>query len=124
MAKVFLVCGKICSGKSYYTSKLKENINAVVFSCDEFIKDIFPYKLGEQHDEIISRVELYLHKKTSEVVKTGTNVILEFGFWRSKELKKVSDLYTSMNIVFEWHYIDIYDEDWTNKYHRKKQTNH
>ena len=25
MAKVYLICGKICSGKSYYSKKLKEN---------------------------------------------------------------------------------------------------
>lgn len=112
MAKVVLVCGKICSGKSYYASNLKNDINAVVFSCDEFVRDIFPYDLGEQHDEIISRVKLYLHKKTSEAVKAGTNVILEFGFWSSKERKKVSGFYTNMNVPFEWHYIDISDDDW------------
>lgn len=112
MAKVELVCGKICSGKSYYASKLKENINAVVFSCDRLIKDIFPYALGGNHDEIVSRVKLYLHEKASEVVRAGTNVILEFGFWDRNEREEVSHFYEGMNISFEWHYIDISDDDW------------
>ena len=30
MAKVYLICGKICSGKSYYSRKLKEKINSVI----------------------------------------------------------------------------------------------
>ncbi|MDD3395508.1 MAG: ATP-binding protein [Anaerotignum sp.] len=112
MAKVVLVCGKICSGKSYYASKLKEDMNAVVFSCDELIKDIFPYDLNGQHDEVVSRTKLYLHRKASEVAKAGTNVILEFGFWNSREREEVSNFYAGLNIPFEWHYVDISDDDW------------
>ena len=122
MAKVVLICGKICSGKSYYASKLKGDMNAVAFSCDELMKDIFPNDLNGRHDEITSRVKLYLHRKASEVAKAGTNVILDFGFWSNKEREEVSDFYTSQNIRFEWHYIDISDEDWaTNIRERNKQ---
>ena len=32
MGKVILVCGKICSGKSFYSNKIKDELNAV---CDE-----------------------------------------------------------------------------------------
>ena len=35
MGKVILVCGKICSGKSYYSNQLKEQLNAVVITPDE-----------------------------------------------------------------------------------------
>ena len=28
MGKVYLICGKICSGKSYYAKSLKEKYNA------------------------------------------------------------------------------------------------
>ena len=112
MAKVVLICGKICSGKSYYASKLKENMNAVVFSCDELIKDIFPYDLNRRHDEITSRVKPYLHRKASEVAKAGTNVVLDFGFWSNKEREEVSNFYADLNICFECHYIDISDKDW------------
>lgn len=122
MAKVILICGKICSGKSYYASKLKGDMNTVAFSCDELMKDIFPNDLNGRHDEITSRVKLYLHRKASEVAKAGTNVILDFGFWSNKEREEVSDFYTSQNIRFEWHYIDILDEDWaTNIRERNKQ---
>jgi predicted kinase len=100
MAKVVLVCGKICSGKSYYASKLKEDMNAVVFSCDELIKGIILYDLNRRHDEIVSRVKLYLHWKASEVAKASTNVVLEFGFWSSNEREEVSNFYAGLNIHF------------------------
>ena len=32
MGKVFLICGKICSGKSYYAKSLKEKYNAWVLA--------------------------------------------------------------------------------------------
>ena len=34
MGKIILTCGKICSGKSYYTKQLKEELNAVIISPD------------------------------------------------------------------------------------------
>ena len=35
MGKVILVCGKICSGKSYYSKIIKESLNGVIISPDE-----------------------------------------------------------------------------------------
>ena len=32
MAKVIAICGKICSGKTYYANKIKGKENAVVLS--------------------------------------------------------------------------------------------
>lgn len=37
--KVFLICGKICSGKSYYAKELKDKYNAVILSTDEVTFD-------------------------------------------------------------------------------------
>ena len=35
MAKVILICGKICSGKTYYARQLRDQYNAVILSTDE-----------------------------------------------------------------------------------------
>ena len=32
MARIILICGKICSGKTYYARQLKEKYNAVILS--------------------------------------------------------------------------------------------
>ena len=40
MAKVLLICGKICCGKSTYAKKLKEENNAVILSVDEIMLSI------------------------------------------------------------------------------------
>lgn len=112
LAKVYLICGKICSGKSYYANKLKHNINAIVFSCDEVINDIFPYPLGEAHDEIVARIKQYLFNKSLELVGVGVDVILDFGFWSERERNCVSEFFKKHNVLIECHYIDISDNDW------------
>lgn len=50
MAKVILVCGKICSGKTFYSKDLQRKYNAVLLSCDEIESQIFHHSLGEKHD--------------------------------------------------------------------------
>lgn len=40
MAKIIVICGKICCGKSYYANQIKEKENTVILSCDELTKDI------------------------------------------------------------------------------------
>lgn len=34
MAKVIAICGKICSGKTWYARQLREQEQAVILSCD------------------------------------------------------------------------------------------
>jgi predicted kinase len=91
MAKVILICGKIASGKSCFADKLKKENNAVILSCDELFKMIFKDDQGEKHDEITKRIREYIYKKSVEIVRAGTDVILEFGFWSRENRKCVSE---------------------------------
>ena len=112
MAKVILICGKIASGKSYFADKLKKENNAVILSCDELFKMIFKDDQGEKHDEITKRIREYIYKKSVEIVRAGTDVILEFGFWSRENRKCVSEYYKQCGIQTEWYYIMISDDDW------------
>lgn len=67
MAKVILLCGKICCGKSYYTKKLQSDQKAVVSSCDEMMMGLSLGDIGQKHDEITERVKQYLYKKSVEI---------------------------------------------------------
>jgi tRNA delta(2)-isopentenylpyrophosphate transferase len=35
MGRIIFICGKICSGKSYYTKNLAKKLNAIVLNVDE-----------------------------------------------------------------------------------------
>ncbi len=112
MAKVIAVCGKICSGKSYYAKQLKEKINAVILSTDEATFDLINNEQGEFYNIFAKRVKIYLAKKAVEIVKAGCNVILDWGFWTEQERREITDYFSEQGIDVQWHYIDIDDERW------------
>lgn len=79
MAKVILICGKICCGKSYYARQLKVKESAVILSCDEITSALFNNDLGDKHEGILNKIKDYLLKKSVELVQIGCNVILDWG---------------------------------------------
>ena len=112
MAKLIAICGKICSGKSYYAKHLKEKENAVILSCDELTHVLFDNNLGDKHDKMSKRIWHYLLKKSEDIIRTNTNVILDWGFWAKKDREFISDYFNSKNINCEWHYVNVDNETW------------
>jgi len=112
MAKIIAICGKICSGKTYYANQIKQKENAVILSCDELTKELFYNNLGDKHDKMVIKIQNYLMKKSVELVNVGCNVILDWGFWSKKDREKTTLYYEEKDIKIEWHYIDVNLETW------------
>ena len=91
MAEVLLICGKICSGKSYLARQLAAEKNAVILSVDEITRSLFPEGLGDRHDVLAARVRAYLLKKAGEIAACGTDVILDWGFWTRSMRQEARD---------------------------------
>lgn len=119
--KVILLCGKMCSGKSYYAEKLKVERNAVLLSPDEAISCIFPNRTGDQFKDVFDRVKAYLYRKSLDIIKTGTEVILDFGFWTSAERRRISKYFEYNGVQPEWHYIDVSEEVWLRNIERRNR---
>ena len=112
MAKVYLICGKICSGKTRYAGQLRETIPAVILSTDEVTYDLTDNAQGESYNAFARRVNGYLRKKAVQIVQAGANVILDWGFWTRVDRQEISDYFRSRGIAYEWHYIDVSEEQW------------
>ena len=67
---------------------------------------------GENHDTYVERTEKYLFEKSIEIIESGINVVLDWGFWTKVERDYAKEFYKSKNIECEFHYIDISDETW------------
>ena len=80
-----MTCGNLCSGKSTYAEKLGKELRAVVLSIDELMTTVLGRELGDMHDEYVRRCEQYLYKKAAEIALSGTNVILDWGFWKKAQ---------------------------------------
>lgn len=109
---VFLICGKICSGKSFYAEKLRKEKSAVLLSVDEITLAIFGSHIGEKHDEVCENVQNYLFEKSLEIAEVGCNVILDWGFWQMEEREYARKFYESRGVSCEFHYIDVSDGQW------------
>ena len=121
MPTVYLICGKLCCGKTTYAQKLKEKHNAVVLSIDEIMLPIFGLYAGEKHDDYVASVKQYLFAKSLELVRVGVNVILDWGFWTKAERDRAKALYKSENIPCELHYLDIKDEVWQTRIEKRNR---
>ena len=120
MAKIIMICGKICSGKSTYSEKLKNEINAVVLSCDELMLTLFDElmltlfdeQLGDKHDDIVKKCSTYLYDLAQEIIHANTNVILDWGSWTKEGRKNTIEFFKSKNIEVEMHYIKVDEKTW------------
>ena len=112
MANVVFVGGKICCGKTTYSQTICEENNAVLLSVDEITLAVFDGDLGEKHDEYVKRVKRYLLKKAVEIVRTGTVVVLDWGFWTKAEREFTKAFFRDNGIETEMHYLDISEEQW------------
>ena len=112
MGKIVLTCGKICSGKSYYSRQLRDELNAVIISLDEATYELLNNEQGEFYDAFSKRLSKYLTKKVGEIAQAGANVIFERGLWSKKERQEVREYYKNLGIDCEIHYVCVDDETW------------
>lgn len=119
MPKVILICGKICCGKSTYAEKIRIENNAVLLSVDEIMLAVFGQYAGEKHDEYCENLQKYFFNKSPEIVQTGTDVILDWGFWQKDERDYAKGFFRSRGIPCELHYIDISDEVWRQRIEKR-----
>ena len=112
MAKVFILCGKICSGKSTYSQKLRKDKKAVILSVDDITLTLLGQNGGDTLDVYVEKLEQYFFQKSVEIVETGINVVLDWGFWTKSERDFAKQFYGSRGIEYEFHYISINDEEW------------
>ncbi len=112
MAKVIMTCGRICCGKSTYAKKLCEERRAVILSIDEITLALFPDGTGEQHDTYVSRAAQYLLSLSLQILRSGTDVILDWGLWTRAQRDRLRTFYTEHGVEYEIHYLRISREEW------------
>lgn len=121
MAKAFLISGKICCGKSTYAERLRIENNAVLLSVDEIMLAVFGPYTGDKHDEYTEKIQKYLFEKSVEIINSGINVILDWGFWSKCKRTEAREFYTVRDIECEFYYIDISDKVWKERIEHRNE---
>ncbi len=112
MAKIILICGKICSGKTYYAQNIIKKGNVVWLSNDELMAALFHPHENDYHSLVIHKMHAYFFKKAIEIAKCGPDVLLDWGFWSKESRDYATKTFTEQGLEVEWHYIDIDDKKW------------
>lgn len=108
MAKLILICGKLCSGKTTYAKTLP----AVSLSVDELMLSLLDPYLGDLHEVYAARAKAYLLQKTEELLANGVDVVLDWGFWKAAERKAIRERFSRLGHVVELHYLAIPNDVW------------
>ncbi len=109
--RVILVCGRLCVGKSTYAKALAaQKAQTVVLSADDLMLCILGPDCGEAHDMYAHRAKTYLLSHGETLVRAGVGVILDWGFWRAEERRRIRRFFAERQIGCSLHYVDIDDE--------------
>ena len=121
MSKIFLMCGKICSGKSTCAKQLSREHKAVILSIDDIMLALFGQDAGEKHDHYVEMTEKYLYEKSLEILELGINVVLDWGFWTREKRDYARNFYGPRGIEHEFCYISISDEEWNRRLDKRNK---
>ena len=119
MARVILICGRLCCGKTTYAEKLRGGDRAVILSADELMLSMFGPDAGADHDKYSARARSYLLSLAASVVGAGVDAILDWGFWTRRSRDEAREYFRSRGIPCELHYIDIDDDEWRSRISRR-----
>ncbi len=102
MAKVTLICGKICSGKT----RLARTLPGVPLSCDELMTSLFPEPMGDGYDAAARRAKEYLLSLAETLLRGGVDVLLDWGFWTRAERDETRARFERMGAEVELVYVE------------------
>ena len=113
---VHLICGPVGSGKTTYSRKLASEHNAIVFSMDEWMQNIFGADLPQESDmakvdfawfsERVDRCEVQIWTVANQLLNRGQNVILDLGFIRKARRDKARGTASGFGFQCLLHVVD------------------
>ena len=99
MRNLYLLCGKVGSGKTTIAKFLSDNYGVIHFSADDFMLKLF----GEIEDREIFNQKLNATKdliyEICDKLLDKNDVVLDFGFWTKKERNDLIKRFPKHNVV-------------------------
>lgn len=111
MARAHLVCGFLGVGKTTFAKRLAQQVGGVRFSVDELYLRLFA--TGPTYDldrAALDRVFTVLDQLWPQVVRVGTDVVLDFGFWSRHLRDHVRSLAQAQGAQTQLHWLRCSDD--------------
>ena len=108
MATLHLMVGLPGSGKTTEAIELEHKYKALRLTPDEWQDFLFGHDIADpEHDERHTKVEELMWKIAVKVLKSGVDVILDFGFWTKSERDEFRRKAHSLRANSKIHYMDV-----------------
>jgi len=113
IGKVIIPDGKICSGKSTYTRRLRDETGAIALMVDEAILRVFSETPDRERvgAELLNLIE-YMLELAADMALYGATVVLEIGYFNNAERDAHRKFFKERGVPYEWHYLNVSDEVW------------
>jgi len=106
MAKVILLCGKICVGKTTYAKELISRGPAVYLSTDPLMARLYAGPCGEEYHAALAKAQAYLLSVAADIVRAGVDVVYEGAAWLRADRQGASAYFSKNEIVAQWHCVE------------------
>ena len=109
---LFLVSGKIASGKSTLTKQLANQNNALLICQDDWLSALFPDEIRTLEDYVkyFGRLTNIMGKHVADILKGGKSVVLDFPANTLKTRAWMKSIGDSANCRTEMHFLDVPDQ--------------
>ncbi|MDH5751047.1 MAG: ATP-binding protein [Deltaproteobacteria bacterium] len=112
MALAHLICGSTGAGKTTYALKLAERQQAVRFTLDDWMKNLFWMDCPEPLEyewalERVKRCEERILSVCSEMAGMDVEIVLDFGFFEKAQRERVMQALDDMGIASRLHYLPV-----------------
>jgi predicted kinase len=112
MTKLFLVSGKIASGKSTLAKQLAIQNDAILICQDDWLATLFPDEIRTLEDYVkyFGRLANAMGKHVADILKTGKSVVLDFPANTLQTRAWMRSIGDAANCKIEMHYLDVSDQ--------------
>jgi len=112
VATLHLMVGLPCSGKTTLALTLEREHSALRLTVDEWHLRLFGQDAEDpEHNARHSLLESLLWEVASRALVSGTNVILDFGFWAREEREDYRSRAKQLGASSEVHFLDVPDDE-------------
>jgi hypothetical protein len=111
VATLHLMCGLPCSGKTTLAKQLARQHRALRLTPDEWHTRLFGQDAeSPEHDARHAAVEALQWEVAAEVLSSGVDVILDFGFWSRDERVDFRSRASAIGAKTLVHFLDVSEE--------------
>jgi len=122
---IYMICGSTGAGKTTFALQLAEKHQAVLFSIDEWMENLYGAERNESTEldwmlERIERCEKQIWEVCLQVSANDKHVILDLGLSKKSHREKFYQLAESINVEVILYFIDV---DQETRWQRVQQRN-